>query len=293
MTFPSILHQVASTALAAENRAHLHQICTLITGHLGARWYWFTMRMGSDSFIEPKVLVLDGFPEGWSTCYRNNDWILFDPSMSHAYTRTVPVFWEQVFAPVADNSPGAALRQSLRDHAMHTGVTMPMHGPNGEVSVLNLAWDSAPVQARPGLRSGGQDQPSPRAGPGASGQADNQADDQARFRIHRRAADRRLGDGFYLLAHLHEAASRVGALEWNDALPSALTKRERECLIWCAEGKTSWETAQILGITERTVIFHLRNVSGKLGVTNRQQAVARAAVRGIIVPRISKLPDSD
>ena len=33
----------------------------------------------------------------------------------------------------------------------------------------------------------------------------------------------------------------------------ALTTRELDCLKWCAEGKTDWETSVILGISEGTV----------------------------------------
>jgi LuxR family transcriptional activator of bioluminescence operon len=68
--------------------------------------------------------------------------------------------------------------------------------------------------------------------------------------------------------------------------PTELTPRERECLLWAAEGKTSWETAQILGISERTVIFHLRNVTEKLNVSSRQQAIARAISQGLIAPQL-------
>jgi LuxR family transcriptional activator of bioluminescence operon len=86
-------------------------------------------------------------------------------------------------------------------------------------------------------------------------------------------------------AHLHEAVRRlVGVLEIGPA-HIHLTDREKECLLWAAEGKTSWEASQILGISERTVIFHLQNASDKLGVNNRQQAVARAIAMGMILPQ--------
>jgi len=67
-----------------------------------------------------------------------------------------------------------------------------------------------------------------------------------------------------------------------------LTQREKECLLWATEGKTTWETSRILRISERTVTFHLQNVQGKLGVSNRQQAVARAVSLGIIEPQFSQ-----
>ncbi len=56
-----------------------------------------------------------------------------------------------------------------------------------------------------------------------------------------------------------------------------LTCREREVLHWTAQGKGCWETGHIVGISERTVKFHLQNIYRKLNVVNRAQAVARAA----------------
>lgn len=55
-----------------------------------------------------------------------------------------------------------------------------------------------------------------------------------------------------------------------------LTARERECLSWAAQGKTSWEIGRILGITERTVNFHVTNSCEKLEVRTRQAAITAA-----------------
>lgn len=54
-----------------------------------------------------------------------------------------------------------------------------------------------------------------------------------------------------------------------------LTKRELECLHWIAQGKTSWEIGLILGISERTVNFHIGNSIEKTGCVNRQQLVSK------------------
>lgn len=52
-----------------------------------------------------------------------------------------------------------------------------------------------------------------------------------------------------------------------------LTPREIECVHWAAQGKTSWEISMILGISERTVNFHLSNSMQKTGSSNRQQLI--------------------
>jgi LuxR family quorum sensing-dependent transcriptional regulator len=55
-----------------------------------------------------------------------------------------------------------------------------------------------------------------------------------------------------------------------------LTPREREALMWAAAGKSAADTADILGITERTVTAHIVSACQKLDATNKTQAVARA-----------------
>lgn len=55
-----------------------------------------------------------------------------------------------------------------------------------------------------------------------------------------------------------------------------LSQRQRECLYWCAAGKTSWEIAKILGISKQTVDFHFRSVCERTGAISRTQAVARS-----------------
>ena len=67
----------------------------------------------------------------------------------------------------------------------------------------------------------------------------------------------------------------------DGAVPS-LTRRERECLGWCAEGKSYWETAVILAIAERTVSFHMEAVRGKLHAGSNAHAVAIAVRAGLL-----------
>lgn len=61
-----------------------------------------------------------------------------------------------------------------------------------------------------------------------------------------------------------------------------LTCREKDvmaCLKW---GKTCSETGIILGISERTVRFHIGNVLNKLDVTSTRYAVVKAIAEGLI-----------
>ncbi|MBV8501862.1 MAG: response regulator transcription factor [Paucibacter sp.] len=63
-----------------------------------------------------------------------------------------------------------------------------------------------------------------------------------------------------------------------------LSVREIEALTWAARGKTSLEIAELLGMSKRTVDFHLDNARDKLGVSTRIQAAVKAASGRIIRP---------
>ncbi|MDQ7076378.1 MAG: helix-turn-helix transcriptional regulator [Robiginitomaculum sp.] len=59
-------------------------------------------------------------------------------------------------------------------------------------------------------------------------------------------------------------------------------RAERECLTWVAMGKTDREVAALLDISERTVVFHIKNAKAKLGASTRLQAVL-TAIRNVEV----------
>jgi len=63
-----------------------------------------------------------------------------------------------------------------------------------------------------------------------------------------------------------------------------LNDREVEVLTWVARGKTSLEIAGILGLTKRTVDFHIDNARGKLGASTRTEAVIKATTGRLIEP---------
>ncbi|QAR33689.1 LuxR family transcriptional regulator [Geovibrio thiophilus] len=73
-----------------------------------------------------------------------------------------------------------------------------------------------------------------------------------------------------LIQHMMNAKKRLD----TTALVNALTKREKSVADWILDGKTNWEIAAILNISENTVKYHVKNIYIKLKVSGRQEAIA-------------------
>jgi DNA-binding response OmpR family regulator len=80
--------------------------------------------------------------------------------------------------------------------------------------------------------------------------------------------------------------ARIAGVARNDLWPKLvdLNDREVETLTWAARGKTSAEIAQILGLSKRTVDFHIDNARVKLGAATRVEAAIKAVTGRLIDP---------
>lgn len=81
-----------------------------------------------------------------------------------------------------------------------------------------------------------------------------------------------------LVPHLHVALNRAYINSNSEKLidkpkSSNLSVRELEILKWIRIGKTNWEIAQVLGLSEYTVKNHVQKILQKLGVNTRSQAL--------------------
>ena len=84
-----------------------------------------------------------------------------------------------------------------------------------------------------------------------------------------------------LLRHVGQQYGRRGSTN-SPPLVETLTERELEVLALLAQGMPNKEIAARLIISERTAKFHVSSIMGKLGATNRTEAVSLAAQKGLI-----------
>jgi DNA-binding NarL/FixJ family response regulator len=97
-----------------------------------------------------------------------------------------------------------------------------------------------------------------------------------------RAAVATLGE----LAHqaLNDAHELVSLLETAKTPDHNLSPRESEVLTLAAGGLTNKEIAYRLGISDRTVQFHMNSIFNKTGTSSRTEAVALAVQNGWLSP---------
>ncbi|WP_421180598.1 helix-turn-helix transcriptional regulator [Aeromonas enteropelogenes] len=75
----------------------------------------------------------------------------------------------------------------------------------------------------------------------------------------------------------------------NTPLP-ILSAREREVCQWAAEGKQASDIGRILGVSTRTITFHLSRIVEKLGASNKNQAMSWALKQGLVQLNVEAAP---
>jgi len=207
---------------------------------------------------EPTPYFVTSLDRGFLATYLEHDLPAFDPTVRRAASSNAPFLWSDCpdYRRHLKPRPGVKGRVRLlvelaSDHGYRDGYVLPCHArdPFGQPrsAIISLFWPGDPAE----LERHGQP--------------------PSWFRL---AA---------LLYHERVLALR-GQVDAPPAAIGLLTDRERECLVWACRGKTNGETADILNISERTVIHHLGNAMRKLGVHSKVHAVAVAVRMGLVTP---------
>jgi DNA-binding NarL/FixJ family response regulator len=89
-------------------------------------------------------------------------------------------------------------------------------------------------------------------------------------------------DAVILAEPANSSTFEVPASTFDAPGVEALTPREHDVLALVAEGLSNKAIAAALGISDQTVKFHVAGIIGKLGATNRTDAVRRAVRRGLV-----------
>ncbi len=242
------LVEVANSAKSVDD---LHRLCGLICQNYEYDYFIYGAQFPV-SLVRPQILILSGYPDAWRQHYTASGYIEIDPTVHYCRNNIVPIDWTHLTVD-SDNDVDAVARNFMseaRTFGLKSGASFPVHGSRGELAMLSMACSQDHAKTRHSIA---QSMPFAQL----------------------------------LASYVHEAVRRVFEDEDIIVGPVELTDREKEALLWAAEGKSADEIGRILNISQRTVVFHLQNTTRKLGVTNRRQAVARAVSLGIIRPAFS------
>lgn len=215
-------------------------------------------RLGFDSFMyalatEPRcdrtatAHVWTTLPDEWVDEYDCNGYIDDDPRLALARGRTTPLLWDA--ATIEASGRGRHFLDRAARYGIRSGVMVMFNDASGARIVAGFHSATSPVDSN-----------------------------------RRMAIAERLGSLMMATAEFHDlfvVPAFAGTLHpvW---LGPPLSPRERQCLELAAHGMTSADIGIKLDICERTVHFHIGNVLVKLGVLNRQEAIALALTMGLI-----------
>lgn len=212
----------------------------------------FTQRLGFETVSAITIIDrglgrsdfinIDNTPDSYSQGYGDTTMQRRDPVMQHCKRNSVPIIWNQ--GTYVGIGAGELWEEQAR-FGYHAGIAMALHLPQGLHFQLGVD----------------RDQPLP-----------NDPNE-----LQRLVADLQL-----FAVHAQDSAMRLLVPPMLQPERPNLTPRELDSLRWTLEGKTAWEVGAVLGISERTVVFHVTNAMHKLDCVNKQQAAVKALRLGLI-----------
>lgn len=188
--------------------------------------------------------IITQLPLGWTETYHKNDFGRIDPILPLTLKSRLPFVW------CTDKLyHDATLEQrqfisTAHDFRVNRGLTIPVYGPFGDLALFSYISDVSEQEFVKLVASNGHN--------------------------------------LYIASLYHHQI--ISKLKDRDQTNVSLTVRESEILIWTAVGKTMSEISTIIGISSKTVEFHIYNLMKKLDVYNKPQAVAKAITLGLISP---------
>jgi DNA-binding CsgD family transcriptional regulator len=198
--------------------------------------------VGADPARTDALTWLSTYDPGYTKIYMNDYSPRGDPAFGACFRRLLPLDWSEV-----RNTDDTT--RTIHEIASHygigkQGISFPIRDPGLGQAMFSVNFDCA----------------------------DSQWID----------VRKELVTVFHLFGHFFHLRLKELVAGQTKKLRPELTPREREVMIWAAEGKTAWETAALLGISERAVRLYSENAMAKLGAHSKAQAVAVAIRNGLL-----------
>jgi LuxR family transcriptional regulator len=248
----------------------------------GFEFFAFGIRMPFP-LTAPEFGIVSNYPARWQEQYEASRYLSIDPTVRHGLRSVSPVLWSSF-----DEEP--FFWEEARGFGLSHGWAQPSRGLEGTVGMLTLARSASPISPDEAaeklpvltLMSVVAHDVFTKIAAGVAATAAPTAN------ARKEPAECASFGGCPPRAELKppRKSDHLDNARVVTALPQTplqtLTAREVEVLRWTAEGKISMDISDILGITERTVNFHIGNCMRKLGATSKTSAAVQAALLGLL-----------
>lgn len=196
------------------------------------------------------ISSITNYDDEWVKTYSDNQFQYIDPVVMMALGRSSPFSWNERNALFSDMKEDKVFSLA-KDYNIVNGYTFVLHDHTDNLVMLSLV---------------------------INGDSKKELEDE----ITNNKAELQLS-----LIELHEKISTINHENKNNSYVknTFLTLREHDILYWSSMGKTYCEIAIIMGISLRTVKFHMANVTRKLDVTNVRHAIRLSIELGLIKKR--------
>ncbi|WP_392566325.1 LuxR family transcriptional regulator [Utexia brackfieldae] len=186
---------------------------------------------------EPQIF--SNYPKKWLKVYKERNLHMQDPIINFAFNSIIPFSWSDAILNISAKEK-YFLNQAEK-YYLNDGYSFTLHDANGNFAALSIG--------------------NPRNS------------EKFSHLINAQKPNLQM-----LLIEIHHdyLSNYFNLITQNILKDKQITKREKEILIWCSKGKTYNEISIIIGITERTVKFHMANLVKKLNVCNAKHAIFKA-----------------
>lgn len=234
----------------ASNRQEIFNLCSKIAAYFEASYFTYILLQPND-FHNLKYKIVSNINVNWANKYEEQLYFQVDPSVRECIQSFTPSFWNtQKYAFNQLTTKAKTMVEDAHYHGLRAGVLIPVFDCRGINGVFGLGLDVDLYNSH-----------------------------------SQKHLEQIVPYISYLGVFIHQSMIKLFELEESEQKES-LTKREKDCLCWAADGKTASEIGSKLFISENTVKFHSKNILKKLGARNTAQALAIGILNGVIKPVI-------
>lgn len=189
------------------------------------------------------AIRLHNYPDHWAEYYDRNALGVSDPVHRASHVTSVGFRWSKIPTMIPLTATDLRILAKGRDEGIGDGFTVPANVPGEAHGSCSFA----------------------------------------------NSADRSVTEAMLPMAQLAGAFAFEGARRLlcrrrtgrGEPTP-VLTDRQRDCVLWAARGKSDWEISRILGVSEETVIRHIKQARERYGVQKRTLLAIRTLFDGTL-----------